>query len=256
FQLLATPSSSTLLSRVLFEQTRSKLIGRLSRSHDNLMRENEVTRRSMLLAKLRRKSSSSTLLGKPIDDGSLDNDQTPVPEQAPVHHITQRSVSYVVGAVAATDNNVVGPHKEIDCEVEFKNICNAHKGKLSSIFDRLGLDWTDAKASSDLKRDVGFALKNERNGESSASNFMRACSSDNRDSFVSRKVDNGHRIKFIAPDEGFSIKPELVEVFEEIRMWETFDSIPYNLYQTMKSRLHNGMDKIADRKTFLCKFEE
>ncbi|KAK6059764.1 hypothetical protein COOONC_02583 [Cooperia oncophora] len=283
FQLLATTSSSTLLNRVLYEQTRSKLIGRLSRSQDNLLKENETSRRSLLLARLRRKSSSSTLLERAVDENGIDNDQTPVPEQVPVQHTTQRSVSYVAGTAKAVNNDDRIP-QAIDCQREFERICTTHKRRLSSLFGRLGIDFTDAKALSDLKKHLGVVLNSEQNGGSSTSHSIRIYPT--RDSVTGKKIDNGHRIKlkhpirsydfapigysgvlclveglagiskfifapFIAPDEGFSIKPELVKVFEEIRMWEAFDSIPYNLYQTMKLRLYNGMDRIADHNALL-----
>uniref|UniRef100_A0A0K0D5M6 Dimer_Tnp_hAT domain-containing protein n=1 Tax=Angiostrongylus cantonensis TaxID=6313 RepID=A0A0K0D5M6_ANGCA len=49
---------------------------------------------------------------------------------------------------------------------------------------------------------------------------------------------------FIAPDEGSAISFEYAKALEKIRVWESSDSIPFHLYQTMKLRLYNGMDKI------------
>ncbi|VDM63281.1 unnamed protein product [Angiostrongylus costaricensis] len=49
---------------------------------------------------------------------------------------------------------------------------------------------------------------------------------------------------FIAPDEGSAVSFEYAKVLEKIRVLESSDSIPFHLYQTMKLRLYNGMDKI------------
>ncbi|KAJ1348742.1 hypothetical protein KIN20_004115, partial [Parelaphostrongylus tenuis] len=49
---------------------------------------------------------------------------------------------------------------------------------------------------------------------------------------------------FVAPDEGSAVNLEYAKALEEIRVWESSDSIPFHLYQTMKLRLHNGMDRI------------
>ncbi|VDO66976.1 unnamed protein product [Haemonchus placei] len=171
---------------------------------------------------------------------------TPVPEPVAVRHTNQGSSSYRASKKDIENN--VGTPREADCEAEFEMSCQ-----------------TD---------------------EHSDCYIYRTYPHDSCESVTTKKVDNGYRIKlqhkilsfdiapigysgvlclverpvgrpkfifapFIAPDEGFSIKPELVKVFQEIRMWEAFDSIPYNLYQTMKSRLQNGMDKITDREPFL-----
>ncbi|KAK5979916.1 hypothetical protein GCK32_000017 [Trichostrongylus colubriformis] len=286
--LLATPLL-TSVNRVLYEQTRSKLIGRLSRSHDDLTKEDEAIRALVLLCDVRRGSSSSTLLNRPVDEGGLDNDQTPVPEPVSTASSTHTSVSHVKVGLKTTGNNVCTLH-EIGCETKFGSIHKTHKEKIASIFGRLGLDFKDVKTLYELKKDVGIALNDERSHDDSACSFFWSHPCDNRDSVTGKKVDNGHRIKlthkirsfdfapigysgvlclvedlpgrsklifapFIAPDEGFRIKPELIKMFEEIRMWETFDSIPYNLYQTMESRLYHGMDQIPDQKALLSIFQ-
>ncbi|XGW32758.1 hypothetical protein V3C99_017354 [Haemonchus contortus] len=279
FPRLAAQSS---IYQRMYEKTRSKLIRRLSISHDNLSKDNEVMRHLVYQAELEHKWKSSTLLDRTADECVVDNDQTPVPEPVAARHTNQESSSYRASNKEIENN--VGTTREADCEAEFEMSCKAHKDSLSSIFDRLGLNWNDPRALTESRSDV--MLKNSQTEEPSDCYIHRTYPQDSCESVTSKKVDNGYRIKlqhkilsfdiapigysgvlclverpvgrpkfifapFIAPDEGFSIKPELVKVFQEIRMWEAFDSIPYNLYQTMKSRLHNGMDKITDREPFL-----
>ncbi|KIH68619.1 hypothetical protein ANCDUO_01037 [Ancylostoma duodenale] len=280
FQLLATPSSSTLLNRMFFEQTKAKLIGRLSRSQDSLVEENCPTRRSVLLAKTRRKSSSTVALDEPLEgvDG-VDSDQTPVPDapsgpQSGAH----KSISYVgTGCSSLISNELGGRNREMDSVEEFESIHEKHLTDLGFVFRHLGLDLNKTEALIELQKHIEIAMNDDMNDGSEVPYVVRAQPAEDGCSITGKKVDNGRRIKarysgvlclveqpngrsrlvfapFIAYDEGFAVRPEFTKVLEETRVWESFDSIPYHLYQIMKLRLFNGMDRIDDQKPLLSIF--
>ncbi|EYC07131.1 hypothetical protein Y032_0072g699 [Ancylostoma ceylanicum] len=292
FQLLATPSSSTLLNRMFFEQTKAKLIGRLSRSQDSLVEENCPTRRSVLLAKTRRKSSSTVALDKPVEGAdAVDSDQTPIPDtpsgpQSGAH----KSISYVgTGCSSFISNACGGKKREIDSVEEFESIYDEHSTNLAFAFRHLGLDLNKTEALVELQKHIEIAMNDDMNDGSEVPYVVRAHPAESRSSITGKKVDSGRRIKlqhkicsfdfapvgysgvlclveqpngrsrlvfapFIAYDEGFAVRPEFTKVLEETRVWESFDSIPHHLYQIMKLRLFNGMDRIDDQKPLLSIF--
>ncbi|VDO87690.1 unnamed protein product [Heligmosomoides polygyrus] len=269
-------------TKVPFEELESSLTKNLLSTNDNVLEENGLINRAGSIAKMLRKSSSSSILETLMDGNSVDSDQMSTAESNSTLPITRRSISYTENVHVATEND--DPSEEVGIEGTFERICSSHAENLSSIFNQLGLDFKDQKAMAELRDEIEAAMRYDSKQGFPLSYVVR--NFDVHDSVTRSNVDDGHRIKlqhkvfsfdfapvgysgilclenmengsmklvfvpFMAADEGFSVRPEYVKVLREIRMWEAFDSIPYHLYQTMKLRLCNGMDRIGDEKTLI-----
>lgn len=272
-------------TKVPFEELESSLTKNLLSTNDNVLEENGLINRAGSIAKMLRKSSSSSILETLMDGNSVDSDQMSTAESNSTLPITRRSISYTENVHVATEND--DPSEEVGIEGTFERICSSHAENLSSIFNQLGLDFKDQKAMAELRDEIEAAMRYDSKQGFPLSYVVR--NFDVHDSVTRSNVDDGHRIKlqhkvfsfdfapvgysgilclenmengsmklvfvpFMAADEGFSVRPEYVKVLREIRMWEAFDSIPYHLYQTMKLRLCNGMDRIGDEKTLIPMF--
>ncbi|WKY16467.1 hypothetical protein Q1695_001257 [Nippostrongylus brasiliensis] len=290
-QISTAMSPSPLLNGMLMERANANLIGRLSRSQDNLSEVCGVSCRSVFLAKMRRKSSSCSVLELQVGESGVDNDLTPVPDPG----LTQLTAERWQNCIEISNSEIAENAPSVrdgDAKEELRRVCEDHKQELSRIFRRLGGNKVDGTSICMKKRvenalSIKFSTTKEKFSPPSVMRFAR---SSVRNSITGRKLDDGHRIKlprklysfdvapvgysgllclmeegsdrsklvftpFIAGDEGFLVKPELLKVLEEIRIWESYDAVSNHLYQAMRYRLFYGMDKIAEQNVLLSMLE-
>ncbi|RCN51045.1 hypothetical protein ANCCAN_02832 [Ancylostoma caninum] len=221
----------------------------------------------------------------------VDSAQTPVPDAPSEPQCgSHKSISYVgTDCSSLISNELEGRKRETDSVEEFGSIHEKHLTDLAFVFRHLGLDLSKTEALIELQKHAEIAMNDDMNDGSEVPYVVRAPPAGGGCSITGKKVDSGRRIKlqhkicsfdfapvgysgvlclveqpngrsrlvfapFIAYDEGFPVRPEFTKVLEETRVWESFDSIPYHLYQIMKLRLFNGMDRIDDQKPLLSIF--
>ncbi|KAK6766002.1 hypothetical protein RB195_025735 [Necator americanus] len=254
-----TTPSSRVPNHMIGDQTSAKVTGPLCRSQDSSIDKaqaqffaaSNLTNSSLLLASVEVRSGGKTSL----EDNGVGSDRGTRPEEDP--SVPQSSAPKSFSCIEA-----------------------------ATVFHHLGLDMTKTEKLRDLQERIEVVMNDYGND---IPYVIRTSLFDSRYSVTASKVDSGYRIKlhhkiysfdfapagysgllclveqpngrsrfvfapFVAPDEGFAVKPEFINVLEETRMWESFDSIPKHLYETMKSRLVNGMDNIDDRKPLLSIF--
>ncbi|KAE9415621.1 hypothetical protein Angca_000537, partial [Angiostrongylus cantonensis] len=126
------------------------------------------------------------------------------------------------GCSTAMYDGGVNKIEEVSLEKGFENINEKYKDRLSFVFRQLGLDQNNLNRLCELQNHVELATND---GISKSFLPIDTPNSLLFDSAYPAGIGNGMRRNKV--DDGYRIK-----------------SIPFHLYQTMKLRLYNGMDKI------------
>ncbi|VDM75347.1 unnamed protein product [Strongylus vulgaris] len=271
-------------------ETKTKLTERLSKSQSILLQKllGNSCERTPSSSKTLRRSSSTSFSDELVQFKCVDNDQTPI-SQTPSSVADDHRFRSQVGLNAIAANDLEGEMRNSDVKINFEGTYRKYTDELSFVFGRLGMDPHQGKTLKDARKIAEVAVKDDLDDGSETSTSTLPYSKDSHELKVNNKVDDGHQIKlqyrissfdfgpvgysgllclvkqhnnrqrlvfvpFIAPDEGFATRPEFTKVIKETRVWESFDSVPYHLYQLMKLRLFNGMDRIDDENPLISLF--
>ncbi|ETN83671.1 hypothetical protein NECAME_07276 [Necator americanus] len=189
---------------------------------DQTSAKSNLTNSSLLLANVEVRSGGKTSL----EDNGVDSDRGTRPEEDP--SVPQSSAPKSFSCIEAGCNSCPSTEyeekeRQLIFEEEFEKITSKHVNSLATVFHHLGLDMTKTEKLRDLQERIEVVMNDYGND---IPYVIRTSLFDSRYSVTASKVDSGYRIK----------------------------SIPKHLYETMKSRLVNGMDNIDDRKPLLSIF--